>query len=99
MPETLLKQTITALDLARRLDVQAPASLTLHGLTGASRALLAAACLRATGRAALLLTGTAPEAEAAARDCRFYLGAPAVGHLPELPGDPAARAVLPPELT
>jgi transcription-repair coupling factor (superfamily II helicase) len=90
---------MAALDLPHRLEVQAPATLTLHGLTGASRALLATACVRATGRAALLLTGTAPEAEAAARDCRFYLGAPAVGHLPELPGDPAARAVLPPELT
>jgi transcription-repair coupling factor (superfamily II helicase) len=99
MAEALLKQAITALELARHLDVQAPATLTLHGLTGASRALVAAACVRATGRPALLLTGTAAEAEAAARDCRFALGASAVGHLPELPADPAARAVLPPELT
>ncbi|MGH7378769.1 MAG: transcription-repair coupling factor [Candidatus Methylomirabilales bacterium] len=99
MAEALLKQAITALELARHLDAQAPATLTLHGLTGASRALVAAACIRATGRPALFLTGTAAEAEAAARDCRFSLGASAVGHLPELPGDPAARAVLPPELT
>ncbi|MGH7360904.1 MAG: hypothetical protein ACREJI_04755, partial [Candidatus Methylomirabilales bacterium] len=99
MTEALLKQAISELDLARHLDVEAPAVLTLHGLTGASLALVAAACVHATGRPALLLTGSAAEAEAAARDCRFYLGAGSVGHLPELPGDPTARAVLPPELT
>lgn len=99
MAEALIKRAIAALDLGRHLEVEAPATLTLHGLTGASRALVASACVRATDRPALLLTGTAAEAEAAARDCRFFLGAEAVGHLPELPGDPAAHAVLPPEVT
>ena len=99
MTEALLKQVVTALDLPRHLEGEGPATLTLHGLTGASRVLLAAACLRATGRPGLLLTGTAAEAEAAVRDSRFYLGAAAVGHLPEWPADPAARALHPPELT
>ncbi len=72
-------------------DLQAPGAVRLHGLHGAARALLLAACHVGTGRPLLVLTRTDEVAAALAGDLEFFLSGK-VALLPEREADQEARA-------
>jgi transcription-repair coupling factor (superfamily II helicase) len=72
-------------------DLAAAGEVRLHGLHGAARALVLAACHAGTGRTLLVVTRTDEVAAALAADLEFFLGG-RVALLPEREADLEARA-------
>lgn len=71
-------------------DLAAAGEVRLHGLHGAARALVLAACHAGTGRTLLVVTRTDEVAAALAADLEFFLGG-CVALLPEREADLEAR--------
>jgi transcription-repair coupling factor (superfamily II helicase) len=91
-PPMLTRYVWREFALADRFDgLEAPESVLLHGLHGASRALALAACQAGTGQTLLVLCRSDEVAAALAADMEFFLGN-AVALLPEREADPEARA-------
>src|SRR5574341_711895 len=88
LPQFLWRETKLA-DLFE--DLAAPGEVRLHGLHGAARTLVLAACHAGTGRPLLVLCRTDEVASALAADLEFFLGS-AVALLPEREADLEARA-------